>query len=230
MPVKRDLAIHLELDNVLRAQGIKDYSRLRPVMKEAIHELLDRVNEGDLLEPAVAYQTFPIAAITDDELTLAGSDAVLHGSVFRQIIPDALEVTAVVCTIGPALERESARCFKEGESLRGLLLDGIGSAAVGVLGSLVCRHIEGETNGRGLQAGSPISPGSARFPVTEQRQLFQMAPAHEIGVSLSASALMIPRKSISMVIGVGHEMKTWAAADTCDRCNLSQTCAYRARV
>lgn len=227
MPINRNFTIHLELDSVLQAQGIKDYSRLRPVMKETINELLDQVSEGELLHPAVAYETLPIADITDDELTLSGNAAVLHGSLFQRLIPDAREIAAIVCTIGPELEQESARYFAEGKSLHGLLLDGIGSAAVGVLGSLACRHIERETHGRGFQAGSPISPGSPEFPVTEQRQLFQIAPAHEIGVTLSDSALMVPRKSLSMIIGIGHGMKTWAHSESCDHCTLSQTCAYR---
>lgn len=229
MPVVRDLPIRLELEGVLRAQGIRDYSRLKPTMKGAVGEVLERARGGDLFEPSVVYETYRVAEVTDSHLAVEGSDAALHGSLFHRVMPNAEELAVVVCTIGPRLEKQVTDCFSQGESLRGLLLDGIGSAAVSALGSEACRTVGREASLHGRQAGSPISPGSPRFPVSEQSQLFKLVPAERIGVSLSDSGLMIPRKSISMVIGIGQEMSTWTAAESCDHCNLSRTCPYRAR-
>jgi len=228
MPIRCDFRLTLKLDEVLRAQGIKDYSRLKPTMKSAIHELLDRVNDGDLVEPAVVYETYHVAEVTDNHLKVEGNDAVLHGSLLHSVLAEARQLAVAVCTIGPALERQASDYFSQGESLRGLLLDGIGSAAVGALGSETCQTIGREASVRGYQAGSPISPGSPRFPVSEQWELFRMAPAQDIGVRLSESGLMIPRKSLSMIIGLGPQMGTWTATESCDHCNLSRTCRYRA--
>jgi len=41
---------------------------------------------------------------------------------------------------------------------------------------------------------------------------------------------MVPRKSISMVIGIGPQMTTWTKAEACASCNLSKTCRYRIHV
>ncbi len=229
MPILRDIAVKLTLDEVVRAQGIKDYARLKPVMKTAIDEMMALVAADGILEPAVAYQVYPVAGITDSHLALDGTDTVLQGSLFERLIGDAEAVAVVACTIGPKLEERGAAYFKEGEALRGLLLDGIGSAAAGAVGAEACRRINLVADERGLETGSPISPGGPSFPISQQWPLFSLIPAAEIGMSLSGSGLMMPRKSLSRIIGLGHGLRTWTASDGCDHCNLSKTCAYRAR-
>jgi len=84
-----------------------------------------------------------------------------------------------------------------------------------------------EALSRGYQASSPLSPGMPGFSISEQWQLFKLVPAEEIGVSLNPSGMMVPRKSTSMVIGVGMKMPTWTQAEVCDRCSLKRTCPYK---
>jgi len=87
--------------------------------------------------------------------------------------------------------------------------------------------ITAEASSRGYQASSPISPGMPGLSITEQWQLLKMVPAQKIGVSLTSSGTMVPRKSASMVIGIGPQMKTWTRAEVCGRCSLAKTCPYR---
>jgi hypothetical protein len=65
------------------------------------------------------------------------------------------------------------------------------------------------------------------FPMTEQWNLLELAPASEIGVSLSSSGVLIPRKSVAMVIGIGPNMTRWTQAEVCARCSLNKTCPYK---
>jgi len=52
-------------------------------------------------------------------------------------------------------------------------------------------------------------------------------PAAEIGVILMESRIMVPRKSVSLVIGMGLEMATWTREELCAHCPLRKTCPYR---
>jgi len=229
MPIVRDIPLRLGLDEVVRAQAIGDYHRLKPGMKSVIHDLLEATSKDGLLGPAVVYEVYRVAEVTDGHLAVEGPAGVLHGALFRKVLPEAEEIAVVVCTIAPALEEQVAQHFARGEPLRGLLLDGIGTAAVESLSGEACHIIGCEAAQRGLKAGSPVSPGSPWFPMSEQWQLFRMVPAGEIGVSLTESGVMVPRKSLSMVVGIGSEMRAWTAAESCDHCNLSRTCRYRVR-
>jgi len=46
-------------------------------------------------------------------------------------------------------------------------------------------------------------------------------------VSLTSSGIMVPRKSASMVMGIGPKMTRWTEAEVCARCNLRETCHYK---
>ncbi|MDH5695069.1 MAG: hypothetical protein OEZ00_00425 [Dehalococcoidia bacterium] len=226
MPVIRDIPLSLKTKEVLRWEGFRGYSEIRPEIKSLILELLASVKEAHLLEPAVAYEIYPITGMSQRQLSLEGN-AVVHGSLLPSLLPEAKELAAVVCTIGPKLEKQVTDYFNRGEPLRGMLLDGIGSAAVDSVTQEVCKFMAGEASSRGYQASSPINPGMPGLPITEQWQLLKMVPAREIGVDLTSSAIMVPRKSTSMVIGIGPQMKTWTRAEVCAHCSLRETCPYR---
>ena len=111
--------------------------------------------------------------------------------------------------------------------MRGVLLDGIGTAAVDSLCREVSITIAKEAGSRGFNTGSPINPGMPCLPVTEQGWLLELAHAKDIGVSLSSTGMMIPRKSTSMVIGIGRDIETWTQSELCARCSLRETCRYK---
>ena len=226
MTVVRDIALNLEIKEVLRRSGIGADSKVKPEMEILIEELLSNVNDGHLLTPAMVYEIYPVTKAGHHQLSL-GEKVTLRGSRLASILSKAKELAVVVCTIGPRLEEKVTEYFDVGEPLRGLLLDGIGTAAVDSLAREACQLIANEALLRGYQASSPLSPGGTGFPISEQRHLFELVSAAEIGVTLSSATVMIPRKSVSMVIGIGLEMKTWTKAEACARCNLSETCSYR---
>ena len=226
MPIVRDILLNLQLDELLRSPIFGKNSNLKPEMKDLMHELLTEVNDSHLLEPAIAYGIHKINKVGHDRVSLEGG-AVLHGSILPSVFLEAEEMVVMVCTIGPKLVEQVTDYFSGGEPLRGLLLDDIGSSAIGSLATETCRLISHEASRRGLEASSSLGPGGASFPISEQWPLFALVPAEEIGVKLTSSGLMIPRKSNSMVMGIGRQMQRWTRAEACARCNLSKTCRYR---
>ncbi|MFO7773926.1 MAG: hypothetical protein R6V59_08370 [Dehalococcoidia bacterium] len=228
MPLIRDVPLGLKIGEVLRRQGFRRNSKIRPEIKTLIGELLAGVSNAQLLESAVAYEIYTMAEISRRQLSPKGDTAV-GGSLLPSLFPAAEELALAVCTIGPGLEERAADYFKQGEPLRGILLDGIGSAAVDSLTEEACKLIADEASSRGYEAGSPISPGMPGLPITEQWQLFEMVPAQEIGVSLTAGGIMVPRKSVSMAVGIGPQMAKWTRTEVCARCHLKKTCPHRLR-
>lgn len=226
MPVIRDIPINLKTKEVLRRVGFRGHSKIRPEIKSLILELLASVKNPHFLEPAIAYEVHPITEVSHRQLSLKGAEGV-YGPLLSSLLPEAKELAVVVCTIGSRLEKQVTNYFKQDEPLRGVLLDGIGSAAVDSLTEEICKLITVEASSRGYQAGSPVSPGMPGLPITEQWQLLKMVPAQKIGVSLTSSGTMVPRKSASMVIGIGPQMKTWTRAEVCGRCSLAKSCPYR---
>ncbi len=226
MPVIRDIPLSLKTKEVLRRQGFRGHSKIRPEITKLILELLASVESAHLLEPAAAYEIHPITEMSHRQ-SPQESKAVVHGLLLPPLLTEAKELAAVVCTIGPKLEKQATDYFSRGEPLRGVLLDGIGNAAVDSLTKEICKLITGEASSRGYQASSPISPGMPGLPIAEQWHLLKLVPVGKIGVSLTSSGIMVPRKSASMVIGIGPQMITWTRAEVCAHCSLRKTCPYR---
>jgi hypothetical protein len=226
MPIIRNVRLSLKTREVLRRQGLGRGAGIRPEIGILARDLLAAVKNSHLLEPAVAYEICAVTDITERKLSLDSGPAG-HGRLLRSLVPGAKEITIALCTIGPRLEKKVTDYTSQGEPLRAMLLDGIGSAAVDSLAEEFCRFVANEASSRGYEASSPMNPGMPGLPITAQWWLLELVPAQEIGVSLTSSGIMVPRKSTSMVIGIGPQMTRWTQAEVCARCHLSKACSYR---
>jgi len=226
MPVIRDIPLRLKTSEVLRRQRLGRGAKVRPEIKFLIRELLASLKKSSLLEPAVAYEYYTVRSMTGSQISLDG-DKAINGPLLPAIFPEAKELAVLLCTIGPRLEGQAADYFNQGEPLRGTLLDGIGSTAVDVVTPEVLRRLSTEVSSRGYEISSPVNPGMPGLPLTEQWNLLGLVNADEIGVSLTASGVLVPRKSTSMVVGIGPKMTRWTQAEVCARCSLRETCYYK---
>ena len=115
--------------------------------------------------------------------------------------------------------------FAEDPAL-GVALDAFGSAAVDLLGIAMCQRVDEQAEAEGLQTTVPLSPGLVGWPVASgQRQIFSLLDAAPAGVSLTEGYMMVPKKSTSMVIGIGPDVEH--AGESCDYCSMAATCRYR---
>jgi len=226
MPVIRDISLRLKTREVLRRQGLGRGAKVRPEIEILIRELLTSVKTAHLLEPAVAYEYYTISSMNGSHTSLADNKAI-HAPLLPAIFPEAKELVVLFCTIGPRLEKQVTEYSKSDEALRGMILDGIGSTAVDMMALEVFRRLASEVSPRGYEISSPVNPGMPGFPLTEQWNLLGLVNADEIGVNLTASGVLVPRKSTSMVMGIGPKMTKWTQAEVCDRCSLRETCHYK---
>ncbi len=226
MPVIRDIPLSLKTAEVLRRQGFRKGARVRSEIGLLIREVLSSLEKSRLLEPAAAYEYYSVRGMSGSQISLEG-DKAIRGQLLPAIFPEVKELAPVVITIGAKLEKQVTGYSRSGETLRGVILDGIGSAAVDSLAPEVLRLIASEVSSRGYQISSPVYPGMPGFPLTEQWNLLGLVNADEIGVRLTASGVLVPRKSTSMVIGIGPHMTKWTQAEVCARCSLRETCHYR---
>jgi hypothetical protein len=220
----RDIVLNLDIKQVLRRQGIAK-NHVRPGMLALAQELV-HVAEIHLLKPLAAYNIYPVVEVTHDEIHL-NDFTVIKGGLLSSVLKQATELVTVVCTIGAELEQQVTAYLAENEVLKGVLLDSIGSAAVDSTLREFGKLIANEAVSRGYNTSRPLSPGIPGFPLSEQQRLLELSGAREVGVSLTSSVVMKPRKSISAVIGVGPDMPIWKPTDTCKSCNLKNTCSYR---
>lgn len=217
-----DLDFALEVEHVLRGQGI-DPARARPKIVAAARDALEEAQS--LLAPAALYTILPARDFRHQRVTL-DSGAVFEGPLVARALAGADKVALAVCTVGSALDERVSALFAE-HPVRAMALDGAGIGAVGLAARLVGERVREEAATCGLGIGMRAEPGQEGWPIQQQRVLFGLLPAQEIGVRLTESYLMLPRKSLSFAVGLGPEMRPDAV--TCDFCSKRERCRWRAR-
>lgn len=123
---------------------------------------------------------------------------------FAARLPGAETITLGVCTIGPALEQRSSALFGE-DPAAAVILDEIGTLWVNGLARELHDAVRAAAKAAGQQASPSYRPGIGRWPVEFQSELLNLMPADELGIRLS-HGIMIPQKSVSMIIGVGSRL------------------------
>jgi hypothetical protein len=216
--------LRLDVDVVLRSQGA-DPAAIRKRSPSLVESTERALEEGNpLLQPRVIARRLLIEDLHHEWVKLEG-DGRLTGELLAQHMGGAQEAAIVLCTVGEALERRAADVSKE-DAIYGLALDGVGSAGVKALANAACALFEEEATEEDSQVTIPLSPGMVGWPVEQgQPQIFDLLDAGEIDVRLTEGMMMLPRKSLTFVLGIGKELI--AGGRTCDYCSLKATCRYR---
>jgi len=224
--IRHDWPLALDVDAALRGQG-GDAARIRQRKPRLVAVAERALTEGEtLLTPAVAVRRLQVIGLQHERLLLT-EDGVLSGPLVAELLAGAEELALIIATIGGALERRVSEIFPD-SPLYALALDGVGTAAVEALATAACREIEGIAAAAGLQTTTPISPGLVGWPAEEgQTQIFALVDGAGIGVVLSDAGMMIPRKSTSLVVGLGTNLTK--SGLPCDYCALQETCRHRER-
>ncbi|MBI3941705.1 MAG: hypothetical protein HY326_01720 [Chloroflexi bacterium] len=224
MPVLRDWQIDINVDMILRHQGA-DPVMLRQRSPLSVATAERALKEGlPLLAPVALYRRLSLISVTHERICLEHGGS-LGGALPARQLSSAQEVVVIVCTIGKLLEQAVSREMSLDPALA-LALDSLGSLAVHTLTASLCTHFTDLAAMEGLRVSMPISPGLAGWPVEQgQKQIFSLVDAAEVGVTLTSSFQMIPRKSASLVIGMGVGITD--SGRPCDYCNLRTTCRYQ---
>jgi hypothetical protein len=165
---------------------------------------------GTLAHPRGAWDVSFVGA--RGERTVEVGPVVFESPLLSAELDGANKVFPYILTIGPELERAAAA---QDDLLKQYYLEEIANLALEQAAGWLAKHIETRY---GLGPLSNMSPGSlVDWPITEQSKLFSIFGDTEklIGVRLTDSMLMVPRKSISGILFPSEE--GFVACQLCDR-------------
>jgi hypothetical protein len=177
-----NLKVEFDEKRILRLIGYKSKSmKLKEPVKKLISEEKEKL--GHLLHPVSIY------TILDYEET--NKHPVFNG---------AEKVALCISTIGPDLEKDIKELMSDNEMLRALILDSLGSEAAEEVAIQSDRILAEKAREMDLWPSKRFSPGYGKWDIQEQRYVFSVLPGESIGVRLTESCMMIPRKSVSFRI------------------------------
>lgn len=145
----------------------------------------------------------------------------------HKVFNNAEKIAFCICTIGSELEQRVSQLFQKKEMLRGLVLDALGSETAEQIANWAFTEICHQATQLELNHSYRFSPGYGKWGLEAQDYIFSLLPADTINVSLTASMMMIPRKSISFAVKLGTADYKDEVKATCKNCNMRHRCRYR---
>ncbi len=179
---------------------------------ENLHDLIALARK--LIRPRGVFEEACARVEGKEHVEIAG--VVFESPVLRKNLESVLRVFPFVITVGPDLERAAG---SQSDLLKQYYLEEIANFALEKAAAWLSSQLAERS---GLGPLSSMSPGSLEdWPISEQSKLFSIFGDTErlVGVRLTGSLLMIPRKSISGIFFPSEE--GFQSCQLCDRANCS---------
>ena len=185
----------------LKSSEVRRYAGLGPktsfseeLLQSAIHDAILMVH------PQGVWNTY----VYDDtrHVILTPDPILLQGKNIQRFLVGAIQVAIIAVTIGTSLEEEVTSRFTDNAYTAALLLDAAGTAAVEQTADEVCRMIRHHSAAIGLTPGNRFSPGYGDWDILSQKEILPLSGGHSLGISLTAAAMLVPRKSVTAIIGL----------------------------
>jgi len=215
----KDFNITLSAEDVLKGQGIDPKRASSRLFKDA-GNIIEEAHA--LLKPAAVHSIFKIVNFEHQKVTF--ESGIFEGPLVARAMAGADDLNIAICTIGADLEARVGEIMSK-NPVMGVALEGAGISALRKVSQTVEDIISAEACELDLALGMRAQPGQEGWPLEQQRQVFTILPAAEIGVRLTESCLMIPRKSVSFVIPRGKELID--SVIPCDFCSKKNRCEWR---
>ncbi|HLP15712.1 MAG TPA: vitamin B12 dependent-methionine synthase activation domain-containing protein [Bacteroidota bacterium] len=151
--------------------------------------------------------------ITGPELDLTSSDVHCRdvrfntGSIIAKRLRYSTSLALFAATIGGGIERFSRQQMAAGDMMGGFVYDTLGSVYAEAAADAIERAIDAAASEMNEKITNRYSPGYCDWSVAEQHALFTLLPPGFCGITLTSSALMLPVKSVSGIIGIGTDVK-----------------------
>lgn len=176
----------------------------------------------DMIEARVLLRRF---AILPDG-TLANTAFRPEGDDIGALLAPCHETVLLAATLGAQSERlllqEQAR-----SSAQAVLMDAVLSAAIETLCDRVERELRAQLDAQGLYLTDRFSPGYGDMPLYQAKTICSVLETdRRIGLAVSRSGIMIPRKSVTAVMGISRTQVQRRTAG-CAGCAAREKCPMR---
>lgn len=209
----------VEVDKQRVAKRLGYTSTLPSAINKAIDEALDKAN--GLIFPRGIYSLKEIVSLSGESILIEGNISFNTAKIGSYLIKCCDQIAIFLLTIGRDLEKEIDKLMGQGEFFSALILDAIGSEAVVTAANRLQELIKRSQDEKGITPR--FSPGCCDWKLSDQSSIFKLLDSSKLGVELTEGYMMIPRKSISGVIGLGGIEKTTKETVPCQFCS-SRNC------
>lgn len=144
------------------------------------------------------------------------------GKAIEKHLAGCEKAACIAVTVGENIENEVTRKFDAGQYVASVLLDAAATAAVEQAADELEKAIAREVAKDGFKMRWRFSPGYGDWQLDNQKKFFYVTGAPEIGMQLTESLMLVPRKSVTAIIGlekIFSNDKITAQKKSCANCD-----------
>lgn len=221
--------VKLDKKEILRYLGYRRKQELTVAINQEMEALMVEVQ--DVANPRYTFKIFECQPNeAGGTIEVLGTDLVLEGKSIYNHLKNAKKVALLVGTLGIEVERR-IRQYSLMAMSKSLILDACCTEYIEKICDLAECEIEEAVAKEGLILNRRFSPGYGDLSLEVQPKLLSVLEAdRRIGVNLSETLLMIPRKSVTAIIGLFDDQKVARPRRkkiSCNDCSMKTTCDYR---
>ena len=209
--------IDIDSQQVLHNIGYQADSEPPTRLASLIDEYLE--NAPHLLAPSYSGVIRDVKSVQGSRVVIEGS-ITFESEVIARLMEQCQKTFIFLVTIGDIVEEMVGQLAEDSLMLQATVLDAIGSVSVESVANVVQERVEEIAHTRGLCTSRRFSPGYCDWDIEQQRTVFQALNGNYAGVRLTEDCLMIPRKSMSGIIGLGScdsDVENYNPCDTCQK-------------
>lgn len=215
-------SIEIKKNEVLRYLG---YSEKKP--DEATDEYIDEMCllAKNVLRPKEIHGIFDTLYCSGG-ISLGGTSSKFLGKDISEHMSGSVKCILFAATLGAEAERQ-INILQKKDMQKAVIFDAVCDAYIEQFADLCCEKIRAEMKFSGCYINTRFSPGYGDLSIEKQIDIISVLNCSKlIGLTVTDSFVLLPRKSITALIGVfDHPPK--GNARGCESCNMKDKCKMR---
>lgn len=215
----------MKIEKLNRSEAFRYMGYKGGEIKDEIIKITEECEQRllDAIKPKYVYRVFDIEE-SDQGVLVKDTPLIFKGNAISKHLKDCDRCVLMCATLSAEADKV-IRSYEAVEMEKAVIADSLASAAA----EQVCELAEAEIQ---KEVGSfyytwRFSPGYGDFPLDIQKDfLSAVDAAKRIGVTVTQNDILIPRKSVTAVMGISQK-EISKTRRGCNSCNMKDTCKYR---
>lgn len=212
MPTYQGMLKHIDADKVLELAKQRTADAATP---ELATEVCNTVVK--LAHPvSVFYQFF----YDKDTHTFQCNDPFeIQGETIRSYLETTEVAIIMAVSLGKEVEDAADALFLEKDFTKGILMDSAISVATEQMVGQLCSYIDSLGAPEDYKIVWRVTPGYGDTPQRQSVTLARAVQAPQIGITITPTNMLIPRKAVTAVVGMNHVGEGGCSASGCSSCS-----------
>lgn len=219
--------INIDRKEVLRYLQYKNQN-----IEDDLNEVIDNCIHltKQVINPRYTYKICEIDKKKTEEdgniVYLKNENIEFESKDIYNLLIDCDKCILMSATLGVEIEKE-IRKLTYTELTKGVIVDACATTAIEEVCDIVQENMEKSLFDKGKYITMRYSPGYGDLSIDKNKDIINILNGHNrIGLTVSDSGIMIPRKSVVAIIGISNK-ETKNRKRTCEDCSNRHSCKFK---